>query len=631
MIRRERTGVLPAARRHEAATVVVVAALGLVSGGCDWIGGGRTQAWRADAAALNQPATEVRLRSRKSASPVLAAPAFLAGLPVVAKVDSGVEARAAAAPDRTETLLITYRDPFIAHRDSVFAYTGSPFAADTGKFAGTNVAQLLLVRRAPELNRLRDSLVQQHGAIVLPQRFAFTHSLLVSVRLREVAAIAQDPRVVRIDPLWGEGPPQGPGCGGAEDNLETIREHVLDCERFFDAGFGSGTIDLLDTGVHSAHALLGPERIAFQLDCATAPWTCTDADPAGDVWSTGHGTATSAILAGTEAQGESHRGLTEASIESYRVYGYPLENEEAKVSYPGAVSAFDAILTGNPDIIVAEIATGYGGYGSLTQEASWAFDRGAVVIAPSGNLNWRKLAQPANAPRALGVGMYCMQALDAFRMDTAWGQTPDNRSKPDLGAPTGAYTATKRDADPAKLDNFNGTSGAAPMVAGAALLLRNWMRQGGAIVSPGHVYAMLLMCGQRSSPHAPEGAGKIRLPRGGLVWWGIVAVEHGKQVTLDLDTGSLQASGLEAAIWWPEYGIGGGAIPSLAERAAISLQAFDPKGNPSESSAGSGTVYQKSSMSRGLDVDGNVWKLAIKGSHVPGSPRQAYFAVWARP
>src|SRR5206468_2666314 len=156
-----------------------------------------------------------------------------------------------------------------------------------------------------------------------------------------------------------------------------------------------------------------------------------------------------------------------------------------------------------------------------------------------------------------------------------------------------------------------------------------WMSSGGGVITPGHIYAMLVMCGLQDEVNPIEGAGRIRMPDAGLVWWGVRTLSQSQALTLDLDPMGRSMAKLDAAIWWPEYGnSGAGGFPSAQEQTWFTLQGDGPNG-VSKRSVTACTVFQK------LHLDGTAstghWKIKLTGIHVPTDDQEVYFAAWLRP
>jgi serine protease AprX len=233
--------------------------------------------------------------------------------------------------------------------------------------------------------------------------------------------------------------------------------------------------------------------------------------------------------------------------------------------------------------------------------------------------------------RAIGVGECCITTPDVAYVSGAWGSTPDGRIKPDVAGPTGIWTAAAL-AD-GNFRSFPGTSGALPLVAGAARLLKDWMAREGRLVTPGNVYAMILMCGQRGMVDTREGVGPIHLPGAGTIWWGPpMTIGAGDSLTVDFDAPDGTVSQLDVAIWWPEYDTSASGFPAVDKRGWVSLQAIDPDGRWATPGEIQGSVLQRVSLRRDSNMAPGTWKMSVSGRYMPeGESRQVYWAAWARP
>jgi serine protease AprX len=132
----------------------------------------------------------------------------------------------------------------------------------------------------------------------------------------------------------------------------------------------------------------------------------------------------------------------------------------------------------------------------------------------------------------IGVGNFDVQTLAQIPSQSR-GPTPDGRIKPDIQAPTNTETASN--ASDTALFTFTGTSGAAPYAAGAAALLRNFLLGVIPVVDPGQVYSLLILSGQQVAFNNTSGAGPLRLPTDGTVFFGKVAVNNGGTIDIPLN------------------------------------------------------------------------------------------------
>jgi serine protease AprX len=270
-------------------------------------------------------------------------------------------------------------------------------------------------------------------------------------------------------------------------------------------------------------------------------------------------------------------------------------------------------------VIVAEMQ-GEGDHDSaIAQAADAAFDAGAVVIAANGNNgpNDGTVNCPANARRAIGVGSFDVQS-DKQIVGQSRGPAADGRFKPDIQAPTNTETASNA-SDTAR-QVFGGTSGATPYAGGAAALLRNWLRGTSSSIDPGLVYAFLVLCGQKPYPFDNiSGAGPLRLPADGTVWWGKVSVANQATINIPLAIGSGTANTLDAAIWWPESGV----------HNDIDLLLVDPSGNVRAASTSTNSVFERCRVLGAVAT--GTWRVRIRGTGVPAGPQTVYWAAHVRP
>eukprot|EP01012_Entosiphon_sulcatum_P015975 TRINITY_DN2094_c0_g1_i1.p1 TRINITY_DN2094_c0_g1~~TRINITY_DN2094_c0_g1_i1.p1 ORF type:complete len:1830 (-),score=225.66 TRINITY_DN2094_c0_g1_i1:253-5616(-) len=148
----------------------------------------------------------------------------------------------------------------------------------------------------------------------------------------------------------------------------------------------------------------------------------------------------------------------------------------------------------------------------------------------SGSSGSRTVAEPANAKNVLAVGA-AEQGLSKIAFFSSYGPTPDGRIKPDIIAPGYQVTAQKSQGNANKqacsFTQKSGTSMATPTTAGAAALLREYLRRGfyvdgkenstvGISAPEGMVLKTLLMLSGDllavSADAEPSGVAQTRIP-----------------------------------------------------------------------------------------------------------------------
>lgn len=376
-----------------------------------------------------------------------------------------------------------------------------------------------------------------------------------------------------------------------------------------------------------------PSNIAFRYDCINGGANCNTPGPAfnpnDDCWN--HGTSSAGIITANANQGNAFRGVTGITLDSLKVYPTSFNAATGAcngfLSTTASIRGFERAVEILDRVIVAEMR-GSGNYlSSISVAADNAFDAGAVIIAANGNNGpgAATVNSPANAHRVLGVGNFDVQTLSQINGQSR-GPTPDNRFKPDIQAPTNTRTASAT--NDTALRNFGGTSGATPYAAGAAALLRNWLRGTSSTIDPGQVYAQMILSGQTAYPfNNTSGAGPIQLPTNGRAWWGKVTVSNGQTIEISLPISGASANTLDGALWWPEGALSIGPF-TFESHNDIDLSLIDPSGSTRDSSLSIPSVFERARVS-GTLVNGT-WKLRIRGYSVASGPQTVYWAAHVR-
>jgi hypothetical protein len=429
-------------------------------------------------------------------------------------------------------------------------------------------------------------------------------------------SLAERDDVLYVEPaIDGSLPPIG---DGNNNNDVADGRARMTSDPYFNLGQTSGWIGLLDTGLRFSHTLFNnPSNISLRYDCVNGGGQCilsgANYNPNDDCWN--HGTSTAAIISGNSNLGFDFRGVTGVRLDSFKVY----PNSCGGLNTTAVVAAFQRSVAVLDRVIVAEMQGGGGETSAISQAADAAFDAGAVVIAANGNNgpNLSTVNTPANAHKAIGVGAVDVQTGTQYGSQSR-GPAPDGRFKPDIQAPNNAETASS--ASDTALRTFGGTSGATPFAAGAATLLRNWLRGTSFSIDPGQVYAHLILSGRDPYPFDNTvGAGELSLPVNGYVWWGKTTITNGATIDIPLPISGASFDRFDAALWWPET--------AAQAHNDVDVQLIDPFGTVRASSVSINSVFERARHS-GAVVTG-AWKLRIHGFSVSGS-QTVYWAAHVR-
>jgi hypothetical protein len=512
------------------------------------------------------------------------------------------------SPDERHELMVVFRENIVVPR----------FPEPDDRQPRHSETNQRLLRRADEIvketsvkreaNYRELSAVLEKAKAKVLETFWIINAVLVEMPLRNVNLLVDHPEVVSLEPRdTGQKPPQ---------RMISDGRARINSDLYFDLGQTSGWIGLLDTGLRFSHTLFNnPSHIDLQIDSVN---TGAGANPADDCWN--HGTSTGAIITGNNNLTNNHRGVTAITLDSLKVYPAGCGGLDSAA----AVRAFQTAVNVLDRVIVAEMQDVSDDLSSISQAADAAYNAGAVVIAANGNNgpNARTVNAPANAHRVIGVGAFDVQSgnLESYQ---SRGPTRDSRFKPDIQAPTNTESASN--ASDTAVHSFGGTSGATPYGAGAAALLRNWLRGNSGSIDPGQVYAQMILSGQKPSFDNDIGAGHLRLPTDGWAWWGKVNVNNHDNIDIPISIGS-KISKLDAALWWPEFGFN---VPwvTIDPHNDIDLRLIDPTGNTRAYSGSIYSVFERAQVTGGIAP--GTWKLRITGYNVTAGPQVVYWAMVA--
>ena len=399
----------------------------------------------------------------------------------------------------------------------------------------------------------------------------------------------------------------------------------LNADTYRNAGLGPGRVALFDSGVLASHLMLAG-HIGVCADYTTEPPTFGGPN-CGDIFVGqgyhGHGTMSAGLVAG-DAPGDCLDGITTGIVDSYRIYrprsgGSPLIDAGA---FGRAVQ--QALLSLTPILLIeAQLDENDDQLTSFVCDA--AYSMGATPIVTAGDcVTNTTVAAPGSACCALAIGMMRLDGSATGYQNS--GQTFDGRTKPELMAATGLETAGA-DGDMA-LKVHNGTSGAAPVAAGAAVLMRNWLDAAGFAPLPGQVMAEMILSG-RWDPGAVDthGAGEIGLPVNGIGYWGQAEFDQGDELDIVIPITS-PAARLEVAAWWPELCRPWFFFWCLPQRSKIHVTVQDPAGTWTPSQPLDIRAFQRHDAAIGGQFGS--WTIRIDATRVRVGSQQVYWAAAVR-
>jgi hypothetical protein len=526
----------------------------------------------------------------------------------------------------TETVVITFRENMQIPRFPEPSIAESR-ESDTNKRVmarNADIIEGLRAKRAEDLSVMEKRLSAFNARVT--EQFWLVRAFEVKMSLGAIRELAQQDDVISIEPVQTEDPP--PQNGNNADDVDDGRAR-LNSDPYFNLNQTGGFIGLLDTGIRNTHVQFnGPSHIAFLRDCVNGGANCNTGvlNTADDCWN--HGTSSAAIITANAVQGAAFRGVTAITLDSFKVYPSTFNGTQCTggLNTTAAVRGFQQAIAVADRVIVAEMQGGGDHTSAISVAADNAFDAGAVIIAANGNNgpNASTVNTPANAHRVIGIGNFDVQTQAQINGQSR-GPTSDGRIKPDVQAPTNTETASTGcpfgfscAQSNTAFRVFGGTSGATPYGAGAAALVRNFLRGGTGVIEPGFVYAFLIMSGQTPSFNNTTGAGPIRLPVNGTFAIGKITVSSGQ--TVNIPFGVFGAPNrVDAAIWWPE------TTPQAHND--VDLHLIRPNATTAASSISISSVFERAGTSGAIAA--GTWTVRIRGFSVPAAPQTVFFAVAA--
>ncbi len=463
--------------------------------------------------------------------------------------------------------------------------------------------------------------IRARGGQVLGEHLV-SSALTVKLPVKALKELQGVPELSRLSqPSKDLATPPAVDNGVAGDNMSASRGRIK-TDPYFNLGYtGSGFIGLIDTGVRTAHVLLGnPNHISLALDCVNGGTNCDNNFAAG--YNPGdavnHGTAAAAIITGTNFHGNNWRGISSSWVDSFKV---GLDNFAGGTDLAAVDRAYARTIFWGDWVANANIQVNEPPNGPISNGANNLFDMGIGVIAANGN-NAGFTKAPGNATKALGVGGYDVQTL-ATSPSPGSNNTPDNRFKPDFRMPTNVETASRFYAGGGFCDNclqvFGGTSAAAPAATGTAAVLRHFLISNGLAYAPGNIYAGLIAFGD-APINSTNGAGKVALgsPTCSVWWSGSVDIAQGQIFDISFSPATGETD-LRAGIWWPE---------NYQAHRDIDIVALRPDGSTADSSTSGLSVFERVAVN-GPIVAGN-WNVRISGYSVPFGTQKVYYVMYTK-
>ncbi|VAW95534.1 hypothetical protein MNBD_GAMMA21-1478 [hydrothermal vent metagenome] len=473
-------------------------------------------------------------------------------------------------------------------------------------------------RRAEKLESYKIKIVETYWLI---------DAMLVDMPLGTLKELNEWPETIFFGLNETNYPPPVPD-GNNNNDVQDARA-IIRSDPYFNLGQNGGYIGLLDTGVTDTHEVFSsPDNLDFLRDCVDGGANCnTGAITTTDIWP--HGTSSAGIISAGTGNSAAHRGVTDITLDSFRVY--PARGAGGSVR-SASVNAFQQALAVGDRVIVGELQLGGDHWSDVSLAADAAFDAGAVIVAANGNRSNgpATIASPGNAHRVIGTGRTDLGSTTPSG-DQLEGPTTDGRLKPDVQAPSSSETARGNNNTDYRI--FSGTSGATPYASGAAALLRNWLRGTSFSIDPGQVYAQLILSGQLTGPmNNTNGAGMLGLPVNGRASWGKTTVSRGDVIRIPFNVSGNNNVVVDAALWWPE----GHEGPVLGNNAIIAgmfdnfhsdidLRILDPNGTVRAFSLSVNSIYERARATG--TIQPGTWTIEIRGYDTWASNRPVYWAA----
>jgi subtilisin family serine protease len=422
------------------------------------------------------------------------------------------------------------------------------------------------------------------------------------------------------------------------------------------------TVAVVDSGIDEEHPALNgenPGKILYHHrwdanlgDSSCENGECQDSDPGGHP----HGTSVAGLIAGQLDMDDPHyayRGIAPAATlfnEKFSdlVADLPRAIDDAAAEHNGhkasVVNVSDQLTT------LCDFNGSYpnywaDGYSSPALALDRAYDAGLVPVVIAGNNGnfscsegdvFYHLMTPGDARKAITVGAIGPQTLTR-KSYSGYGPTRDvsQRTEPALVAPTDCWTLGDPNNPAADYQCFDGTSAAAPLVAGIAAVERQWHLKPFPN-DPGWTVSYLIHEGSNRSVDPYTGAGLIH----GNFLHEMVGYQTGysdsirqgvtKRYAFILPPGT---GNLAVTLWWPERW-DNSRTSNQYHSSQMKLEILKPGGKSLASDSAPTGVFKHMildtaslSMTPGLyfaDVTG------VVADSFPGSSEQPFY-LWITP
>ena len=295
---------------------------------------------------------------------------------------------------------------------------------------------------------------------------------------KQIAPVHRKPKILpapKIDGVWMD---KSEYYGVSAKQTQQIHIDSLHDKGYYGEGI---VIALLDTGFNRSHKALKDIKVIGEYDFVNDDHVTSDEPPDDDIGQDNHGTEVLSIIAGFypgEFVGVAYKAeylLAKTERVSYKGVNFEKEIEE-----DWWVAGLEWAEANGADIVSSSL--GYSDWYSYsdmdgktaktTIAANMAIERGVMVVVSMGNEGksryWPYMSAPADGFNIIAVG--AVDETGILANFSSMGPTFDGRIKPDVVAMgDGTYVV-----DPNGTHGYimvDGTSMAAPLVAGASALL----------------------------------------------------------------------------------------------------------------------------------------------------------------